>query len=372
MAAAQPVTEYKLGLVPGPTSVPAHIGAVYQRDYASSDLEDAFFESYADCQARLKQLLRCEEADDVVIMSGEAMVALWGALKSVLRPRMRVLAMGTGIYGNGIGEMARQLGADVHVVEFGNDAAVSEVGGRVRAVAQAFRPELITAVHCETPSGTLSPLAELGKLARELGALFYVDFVSSAFAADVRVGEWCIDLGLLGSQKALSLPPDLGVVTVSPRAWRVIEGVKYVGYDAILPFKTAVKDKYFPYTHNWRAVEALRVRLGDVAREGLEAVLARHAQVSAFCRAECKRLGLALWPRDEATSSPSVTALRVPAGWTWEELDRELRKRGVVFGGSYGAMSGKVFRIGHMGSQADQALVAAALRVLGEVLATRR
>ena len=68
--------------------------------------------------------------------------------------------------------------------------------------------------------------------------------------------------------------------------------------------------------------------------------------------------------------SPTVTAVLVPQGWTWAELDKELRARGVVLGGSYGPLQGKVFRIGHMGTQADAALVDRALDVLQEV--TRR
>ena len=50
------------------------------------------------------------------------MLALWGALKSVIRPGDRVLAVATGLFGYGIGEMARQVGAEVEVVGFGDDA----------------------------------------------------------------------------------------------------------------------------------------------------------------------------------------------------------------------------------------------------------
>ncbi len=79
----------------------------------------------------------------------------------------------------------------------------------------------MTAVHCETPSGLLNPIEEIAPMIKESGALFCVDFVAeSAGGADVRVDEWGIDLGLLGSQKCLSLLPDLSVLTMSERAWR--------------------------------------------------------------------------------------------------------------------------------------------------------
>ncbi len=103
-------------------------------------------------------------------------------------------------------------------------------------------PKLVTAVHCDTPSGVLNRnLGAIGRWCRSKDALFAVDFVASAFAADVRVDDWHIDLGMLGTQKVLSLGPDLGIATVSERAWNVIAQVNYKGYDALAPFKTALE-----------------------------------------------------------------------------------------------------------------------------------
>ena len=66
---------------------------------------------------------------------------------------------------------------DVEVVGFGYDEVPDPE--QVREAAKRFRPKLVTAVHCETPSGTLAPLQVIGEVCREVEALFYVDFVSS-------------------------------------------------------------------------------------------------------------------------------------------------------------------------------------------------
>lgn len=356
---------YSIPLVPGPVSVPEAVRNAYTVDYGSADLEDEFFVLYAACERDLQTLLGT--GDDVSIQSGEGMIALWGALKSVLTPGDRVLAVSTGLFGAGIGDMARGLGADVEIVDFGlNDVADAH---RVREAVRRFRPKLITAVHCETPSGTLNPLHELGAIAHEVDALFYVDFVASGGGVAVEADACRIDLGLLGSQKVLSLMPDLSMVTVSPRAWEVIDGVGYTGYDALKPWRTAVADRYFPYTHNWHALAGLRVALDLLLAEGLEHVYARHAEVAAFCRSRLTDLGLALFPARVEISSPTVTAVHVPDGWTWAELDTALRRRGMAVGGNYGPLAGKVFRIGHMGAQADMDLVRRGMDVLEEVLA---
>jgi len=79
-------------------------------------------------------------------------------------------------------------------------------------------------------------------------------------------------------------------------------------------------------------------------------------------------MGVKLFPKDEHASSPTVTAAYVPSNWTWDEFDSHLRANGLVVGGSYGPMAGKVFRIGHMGSQTDLKILQAALDVIEHVI----
>jgi aspartate aminotransferase-like enzyme len=358
---------YDIGLVPGPVSVPPELRAVYQINYGSADLEDEFLRLYQRCETHLGKILATRNR--VVIKTGEGMIALWSGLKSVLRPGDKVLAVANGVFGYGIGDMASQIGMEVEVVDFGYDDVPDPQ--QVREAAQRFRPRLVTAVHCETPSGTLSSLEEIGAICREVDALFYVDFVSSGGGVEVRVDDWHIDLGLLGSQKVLSLPPDLAMVTVSERAWAAIEEVAYVGYDSLVPWKTVVKDGHFPYTHNWHGMAGLLMATRLILDEGLAIAFRRHEDVAAYCRSRMQAMGIELYPISEETCSPTVTAAKIPAGWSWEDLDQELRARGLVVGGSYGPLAGKVFRIGHMGSQAKRDLLERGMDILEEVLKSK-
>jgi len=355
---------YEVGLVPGPISVPPELREVFQIDYGSSDLEEEFFALYKRCESHLAKILATRNR--VAIQSGEGMLALWGGLKSVLRPGDKVLAVANGVFGYGIGDMARQLGMELEVVGFGYDDVPDPQ--QVREVAQRFSPRLVTAVHCETPSGTLTPLKEIGEICREIEALFYVDFVSSGGGVEVRVDDWFIDLGLLGSQKVLSLPPDLAMVTVSERAWSVVEEIGYVGYDALAPWRRGIEEQHLPYTHNWYAMAGLHLATRMILQEGLSAVFSRHDRVAAYCRSRLQEMGVELFPVTAEICSPTVTAAKVPEGWTWPGLDKALRERGMVVGGSYGPLAGKVFRLGHMGNQARQELVEKGMNILEEVL----
>lgn len=356
---------YPVPMVPGPVKVPAEILQAYLTDYGSADLEPEYLTLYRQTEADLQQIFATQNS--VVIMTGEGMLALWGALKSCLIPGDRVLVVGTGVFGYGMGDMARSIGAEVHTVGFGYDETMHHWEEIEQAIVE-FKPKMITAVHCETPSGTLNPLAELGALKlKHHVPLLYVDAVASAGGVPVLADDWQVDLLLCGSQKVLSVPPAMAMVAVSPHAWEIIEQVNYPGYDALLPYQTAPQTGYFPYTPYWQGLAALYAGTRRLLAEGLEHSFARHNEVAAFCRQGIEALGLSLFPASDAIPSPTVTAVKVPESILWPEFDRRLRQRGLVVGGSYGPLAGKVFRLGHMGSQADTALVSQALAIIEAV-----
>ncbi len=357
---------YPIPMVPGPVQVPDEVLAVYQNHYGSADIEPEFLALYNQTEFKLQRLMGTRAR--VVIETGEGMLALWAALKSCIRPGERVLAISTGLFGSGVGDMARSIGAEVETVEFPWNETLHDWDKIEQAIAR-FRPKMITAIHCETPSGTLNPIAELGRLKAQYGVpLLYVDAVASIGGAPVLVDEWGIDLCLGGSQKVLSVPPSMCFLSVSPLAWEAIDAVNYPGYDALKPFETAQQDFYFPYTPYWYGVAALDVAAGLLLDEGLEAVFARHERVADYCREQLVGMGLNLYAAPGAVASPTVTAVNVPESIAWEDLDRRFRERGLVVGGNYGPLAGKVFRLGHMGTQADMRLMEQALEVISKVL----
>ncbi|KAK9765375.1 hypothetical protein K7432_006338 [Basidiobolus ranarum] len=372
---------YTAALVPGPTVVPEHLIKLYQeRFYGSPDVEPEFFTLYEETCKHLSQLLNVDtsEGSSVVIQSGEGMLALWSALKSVLPwpfdspEEYRVLCVGNGVYGDGFSDMVKQLrypNVKVELISFSYDEAIDLE--KVKKHIQDFRPNLVTAVLCDTPTGILNSPAvgEIGKYVREVNGLYCVDFVSACVAAPVDVDGWYIDLGLLGTQKALSCESTLSIVSVSSRAWEQIEKVNYAGYDALLPWKNVVKDLYAPYTHNWPHIDALNEQLILILKD-IKGEYKRHAEIAEYCRKRARQMGLKLWLDGdvEYLNSPSVTALVVPEGIQWQTLDEKIKARGVALGGSYGKGANIIFRIGHMGSQCNLENVKLGMDILEEEL----
>lgn len=357
---------YTIPLVPGPVRVRPETLAAYGHDYGSADLEPEFVALYRETCGQLQTIMSTR--NDVIVTLGEAMAMLWGGIKSALGPKDRVLVISSGLFGAGFADMAKVVGADVRVIECDYDAVPDP--DAVAAAAREYNPTFATMVHCETPCGTLTPVEAVGKRLREVApdALFLVDAVASIGGAALDTDAAGIDFCLLGSQKCLSAVPDLGIVAISERGWARVEEVAYEGYDAFAPFRHAADTHYFPYTHSWHAVAAMNAACRALLDEGLEASYARHARVAQRWRDAAREMGLELYPRNEADSSPTVTALRMPADLDWPTLNGRLREQGMVVGGNYGALAGKVFRIGHMGTQATDELFEQGSATLRQVL----
>lgn len=357
---------YQISMTPGPVSVPAEILNAGNVNFGSADLEKDYIDLYKQTEKALKRIMQTRNS--VVIQTGEGMLALWSALKSTLLPGDRVLALSTGLFGYGIGAMAESLGCEVKTIGFGFDETLNDFELIEKAIRE-FQPKMITMVQNETPSGTMNPVAEIGELKVKYGVpLLYVDAVSGLGGSVVKTDEWHIDLCLGASQKCLSAPANMAFLSVSDKAWEIAEENGYVGYDALLPFREAVKNAYFPYTPYWQGTAQLCKAAEVLLGEGLSRAIARHRKVAEYCREKAMEIGLKLYPAADAVCSPTVTALYVPEKMGWKKLDAQLRSEGLVVGGNYGCLAGEVFRIGHMGSQADLVQVGKAMEIIGKVL----
>jgi aspartate aminotransferase-like enzyme len=160
----------------------------------------------------------------------------------------------------------------------------------------------------------------------------------------------------------------MSFLSISPAAWERIAQTDYQGYDALAPWRSMQGEYACPYTPYWHGLAALHAGVRRILLEGPEHVFARHDEVARQCRNGLRELGIALWPAPGSVPSPTVTAALVPAGMNWNEWNARLRARGLAVGGNLGPLAGKVFRLGHMGSQARQQLMADALAVMRDAL----
>jgi len=354
-------------MVPGPVSLHPKVLAAMNHDFGSDLIEEDFLPLYRETCRKHAKITNTKH--DIVLMTGEGMLGLWAGLKSCLAKGDKVLAIGTGVFGDGIGQMAASLGCELKALSLPYNSTVNMHLEDIEAAIREFKPKMITLVDCETPSGTLNPIAEVGKIKAELGVpLLYVDSVSSWGGVEIRMDDWNIDILLGGSQKCLSAPPSMTMVGVSPGAWEAMEQLNYQGYDSILPWRSTFETGFTPYTAYWHGVAALNAAADVILDEGLDTCFARHKQTAAICREGLQELGIKTFPDPKAIQSPTVTAAFIPQGYNFHSWQAALREHGLITAGSFGPMLDKVFRLGHMGTQAHPAQMRKALEVIRKAL----
>lgn len=311
-------------------------------------------------------------AQPPVILHGEAVLGLEAAAASLITGQDVVLNLVSGVFGQYYGDWARRYAREVIDLAVGYDSAVPP--GAVEQ-ALAARPDItvVAAVHCETPSGTVNDLDAIGPAVARHGALLIVDAVSSFGGMPCDVEGWGADLVVAAPQKCLGGSPGLSLLHVSDAAWEKMAANAAAPRGSalsILDWRDAhLASVRFPFTPSVTDVYGLRACLEQYLAEGPEAAWARHRAAARAARAGVQAMGLALWAKDPAARSDTVTAIEMPPGI--DERDVRARAKaqsGVTLSDGIGPMAGKVLRIGHMGPNAYPMAAVIALTAIGRAL----
>ena len=350
----------------GPGLLPAAATAALSRPMVHHT--DPWFQVfYAEQTARLQKLLGVSTPP--VLVQGEAVVALEAAAASLVAPGDRVLNVVSGHYSRFFTRWLQRSTDQVRELVV-PDEAVPTADALAAALDRAPGTTIVAIVHCETPSGTLLPLADLARVAARHGALVLVDAVASVGGMALDLDGWGIDLAVLGLHKCLAGPPGLTPVHLTERAWAKIHANPAAPEASILSLKDwhGAHDPAvpFPFTPSVLEIYALEGVLTAWADEGVSALIDRHRAVAAKTRSAVADLGLSLFPADPATAADCVTAIRLPDGTDERDVRMALRDQfGLWLAGGEGILKGRVLRIGHMGEAARMStpdLVIPALR----------
>ena len=229
--------------------------------------------------------------------------------------------------------------------------------------------------HHDTPSGTINPAVEIGRVVAAHGGFLLIDAVSSFGGMNIHPEDCASDIFVTAPQKCLGCPPGLTIMSVSDRAWAKMHAnplAPRASFLSILDWQNAwMRDKPFPFTPSVAEINALEAAIDLYLQEGPERVWARHGLTASACRAGVQAMGLSLWAAEERFASPTATAVRVPSGVeeaAWREAARATY--GVLFSSGQGETKGKLVRIGHMGPNARP--ITAIVAVAGTGRCSRR
>ncbi|MSP78828.1 MAG: alanine--glyoxylate aminotransferase family protein [Dehalococcoidia bacterium] len=305
-------------------------------------------------------------------VSGTGSAGMEAGLANLLEPGDTVIVVDAGYFGDRMVEMAERLGATVVriPVEWGK---VVEIGEVRKAFQAQKKVKLLTCVHAETSTGVLQSLTELSRLAKEYGALFMADTVTSLGANKIGFDELGIDFAFSGTQKCIGAPPGLSPCAVSTAALQVISTRKTKPYSWYLDIGLLRKyweggERVYHHTAPMSMVYALREALRMVQEEGLEKRWQRHTRNGKALRAGLQALGLKLLV-PEAYCLYQLTSVLIPQGIDDLKFRQALlREYNIEAGAGLGKFRSQIWRLGLMGENSTPANVLLLLSALEKLL----
>ncbi len=340
----------QLLMVPGPTPVPEAI-----RQYAARPLINHRSPAFRELHDRVIPQLQAvfQTRHPVCIWPSSGTGVLECAIVNLFSPGDRVLSLVMGAFGERFAEIAEAFGLQVERMEapWGEGFDPDAVGARLRADAEAAGPRFagVLCTFNETSTGVLLRLPEIAPHVQAHGALLVVDAISGLGGADLQTDAWGCDVVITGSQKALMLPPGLGMLSIGPRARAAGERARLPrAYWDWRPYLTMAGHGATPYTPAVSLWYALDASLRRILADGLPQVFARHLALRQLAREAFLQAGFPLMT-SERDASPTVTSVWLPDGLAFADLSAAMGERGATIAGGLGKLAGKMLRIGHMG-----------------------
>ena len=293
--------------------------------------------------------------NDVVIFPASGTGGLEAAVQNMTSPGEKALFVSIGAFGDRFATIGAAYGVDVVRLEYpwGHGADPAEIGQKLDADTEI---KVVFVTHNETSTGVANDIAPIARAVKDRGRLVVVDGVSSVSSIDLPTDELGLDIVISGSQKGWMLPPGCAFISASPAALEFMATTRTPRhyFDIANELKYEVKGQTYT-TPAVSILMGLRESLKILRDEGLSHVFARHARIARGVRSAVTSLELELFA-DPMFFSNTVTAVRAPRGD--EDLNKKLigtlrDKFGLELAGGQGPLTGKIFRIGHLGDVSE-------------------
>ena len=333
-------------ITPGPVSVPEQVLLDMARPMIHHRTPE-FEEIFKEARNGLKKVFKTEQEPLILASSGT------GAMESAVINTLNQGDKGLVINGGKFGErwikicQAYGINAESVTIEWGRSVNPADVKAFLDKNPDT---KAVFVQGSETSSTVYHPVKELAAITKDMPeTLLIVDGITSAGVHDTRFDEWGIDILITGSQKAFMLPPGLAFITLSQKAWNMVEKSTLPKF--YFNLKTELKNQ-LKNTTAWTAgvslIIGLKTVLSMMEKEGIDNVFKRHSINAEATRAAVKALGLKLLAQD--IPSNAATGCFLPENIDGKAFVKYLRdKCGVSIAGGQDHLAGKILRISHLG-----------------------
>ncbi len=348
----------RLMLTPGPSSMHPRVYRAMATPLVGH-VDPWFRGCMDDTQVLLRQIFQTENRITMPL-SASGSGGIEASLVNTLEEGDEAIVCVNGWFSDRMAEIAGRTAATVTRVEAPYGTTVDPEA--VRKAGKGRKIKIIGLAQGETSSGVLTQLAGFRQVADELGALLIVDTVASLAAVPLHVDKERVDICFSGTQKAISAPPGMSPITVSPAAEEVFRNRKTRVQSWYFDLTTAMnywgKDRLYHHTPPISLIFALREAMRMTLEEGLENRWERHRQNQLALVAGLEAMGLEMLVRNPAERLPTVTAVMIPSGIDDVKVRNQLLDEfNIEIAGGLGPLKAKIWRIGLMGYCSQKANV---------------
>jgi aspartate aminotransferase-like enzyme len=285
--------------------------------------------------------------NDLLLMTCSGSGGMESAVANLISAGDTAIVASSGAFGERWGKILERYGAKVVWVREPSGHAM--VPAKIEdALKQNPGAKAVFTQHTETSTGVVNDVSKLGEIIAKTSAVFVLDAISGLGGQELRTDDWKVDVVVAGSQKGLMTAPGLAMVSVSAKAWPLVEASKsprfYFDYRTM---KKSIPNKETPYTPAVTLVVSMAEALRQIKQEGIEQIWARHAWLAQATREGIKALGLTIFAK---TPCNVLTSIDVPAGVDGKKIIKRMREEyGVSIAGGQVELEGKIVRLAHMG-----------------------
>jgi alanine-glyoxylate transaminase/serine-glyoxylate transaminase/serine-pyruvate transaminase len=369
------VDEREFLMIPGPVSVDDEVLEALARP-VRAHYGDGWTTLYWRAVAGMRDVFRT--GGDVFLLFGSGMAGVEMCIASVLGPGDEVVVGANGLFGERMADVARANGLQVHEVraELARPVTASMIRDTLDLHPGA---RAVCVVHHETSVGVLNEVEAIAALARERGLLMIVDGISAVAGVRFEMDAWGVDLCVTVANKCIGGPIGVAPVAAGPRALEALKDgrSKAAGwYLNLATWKRYAEEMAawhpHPTTVPTNVIEAFDVALGRLLDEGVENRWRRLARARDRVREGLEEMGFPMlsplaWASPVATAAYALPGMDLSDYMSWL-----LREHHIRIGGGLGPLSGKIFRVGHMGRAAEPEAIDRYLRLTAQYIEENR